>query len=156
MPPLSNWINSPGATFRISREQRVGCRKDSELKIFSQRLLIEGNLQATVADQGSNLSRKNDFVLVPCIKQRAFSSAVAHQCKATAAWVPHRNGKGPDEPLRERFAKLEIQPWDHRDVRFLLHGAAPLREPPTQFMMIVNVAVADGYHTARRDPPSVD
>ena len=61
---------------------------------------------------------------------------------------PKRNGKGADEPPRERFAKFEIQSWDHCDVRFLLDGAAPICQPPGQLTMIVNLAVADGYHPA--------
>src|SRR4029077_14478847 len=48
-------------------EWRVRCGKDSELKIFSQPLLVEVDREVSVGDQSGNLCRKNDFVLVPCI-----------------------------------------------------------------------------------------
>ena len=124
-------------------ERRVRRGEDSELKIFSQRLLIEADRQPAVGNEGGNFGGKNNLAFARCEKQRAFPGAVARQNEAPVARVPHRDGERPDEFAHERFAEFEIQTGNHRHVRFPVYRPAPLRQPAAQLVMIVNLPVAD-------------
>src|SRR5262245_61127632 len=63
-------------------ERRARCGENSELKIFSQRFLIEVQRHLTARNQSGDLGGESDFVSVPCVKQWTLTSAIADQRQA--------------------------------------------------------------------------
>ena len=55
-------------------------------------------------------------------------------------------GKSPDQPLDEGVTQFQIQTGDNGDVRRQFDFAAARLQPATQFLMIVDLAVADHHH----------
>src|SRR5262249_13200886 len=130
-------------------ERRVGGDKVSEAKVSCQRRRVDRDGPRRVCPERGDLGRERHAAAFVMIEEGPLTGSISSEKEFAIRWIPEREREHSGKSLDKPFSEVEVETWNHRDLRCRGHHPAPIRQPCAQGPMVVKLTGTD------RQPPAL-